>query len=164
MERIEKEHYRIEIYHAHLSCEGVLLLGFPVVGLCILIAAWIIAPHGEGPFLFLLGGLIFIVIVVQRIWKRIEIILARDAFIQMELKKAVPWEDIDCIEVVHRTFFTNVFIYYRKDGQIKKLRTFYPLIEDKKQFLESLKRIASIHGISFKEYRAQLPLPVNGKL
>ena len=151
MEKIEKEHCKIEMYYAHISYEGILLLAFPVVALCILVVAWIITPQGEEPFLFLLGVLILVPIVIQRIWKRIEIILTRDAFIQMELKKAILWTDMNSIEVVHKTFFTDVFMYYKKGDQSKKLRTLFPIIEDKKQFLESLRKNASIHGIPFRE-------------
>ena len=79
------------------------------------------------------------------------IILTQDAFIQKELKAVVNWEDIDHVEFSPGKIRKILDIYYRKDHQIKKVRTLYASVENKEQFLASLKRFSTEYGFAFEE-------------
>ena len=154
MEKIEKEHFRIEIYRARI--DHWIVVGMTFLGTVILayIVYWIIHPGRS--MVFVSGVIISVVLYlfllfIVRAFKRLRIILTRDAFIQTVIEGVIPWEDIDHVEYDPGEYRKGLSIYYTKHDQIKKLGTFYATIEDREQFLESVREFSKLYGFTIRE-------------
>ena len=146
-ERVEEEKY-----YGQISLEYIFFLVFMFSILVTPLVRWFIYSEPDVALAVVLFTIAFLCFSV--IGKRFTgevIILTQDAFIQKGLEAYVNWEDIDHIVFSPRKFRKILDIYYRKDHQIKKLRTLYASVENKEQFLASLKRFSTEYGFAFDE-------------
>ncbi|MGD2249033.1 MAG: hypothetical protein PVF58_11560 [Candidatus Methanofastidiosia archaeon] len=152
MEKIEKEHFTIEIYYNLRRLDAILIyLGaFTLINFIY----WVSNP-GRSMIITILvfmaiGVFISYVLVTIGI-KKMQVILTRDAFILTELRRAIPWEDIDHVEYHPGKIRKILTVYYQKHNQITKLVTSLDTIEDREQFLKSLREFSKMYGFLIEE-------------
>jgi hypothetical protein len=143
MEKIEKEHFKIEIYSARIDYLYIGWLAF--LGVSFLLLYLYIFTF----FPLLLIYIFFILMIGVHQINRI--ILTRDAFIQTLRGGVIPWEDIDHVEYHPGQYRKRLIICYKKDNQIKKFGTSYADIKDREQFLKSLREFSKMYEFDIEE-------------
>ena len=149
---METERVEEEKYFGQISLEYIFFLVFILSILATLLVRWFIHSEPDVALAVVLFTIAFLCFLI--IGKRFTgevIILTQEAFIQKGLEAIVNWEDIDHIVFSPRKFRKILDIYYRKDHQIKKLRTLYASVENKEQLLASLRRFSTEYKFAFDE-------------
>ncbi|MGD2249036.1 MAG: hypothetical protein PVF58_11575 [Candidatus Methanofastidiosia archaeon] len=154
MEKIEKEHFTIEIYYNYISKR--LIVGMVFMGAASIFFFLFLIIGARKSMLFTSVLIIYIGFFLLLVFlaigvKKMHIILTRDAFIQMELKGVIPWEDIDHVEYHLGKNRKTLTIYYQKHDQLQRFVTSLDAIEEREQFLKSLKEFSKMYGFLIEE-------------
>jgi hypothetical protein len=154
MEKIEKEHFTIEVYHNYINKR--LIVGMVFMGAASIFFFLFLIIGARKSMLFtsvliIYIGFFLLLVFLALVVKKMQIILTRDAFIQMELKGVIPWEDIDHVEYHPGKNRKTLTIYYQKHNQLQRFVTSLDAIEEREQFLKSLKEFSKMYGFFIEE-------------
>lgn len=147
----EPRKFEVETYRKQMYPE--LWIPLFVVSVCILfiLTQRITPPElGISLLVFLSAGGFFVLFHMLKSKERVQIVLKSDCLIQTgKQSKEIPWKDIHSVVLFPKVFRKELCICFKEDDQIKEFYPLYNTMENKEDFLRSLKRFSKKHGFDF---------------